>query len=143
MNELTKLNQRARKPGPGDEYLLFFPWVGGPRMSCLVKKWHDQKMIEFFEKIILGFSDQQLVTGLGILVVAFLRFPNGQITIYHFNIAVDIAFFSANVHLITLTVLRKYLLDSSFVKIVRLVLMASLGILLLVARFLTTNWVSE
>jgi hypothetical protein len=66
---------------------------------------------EVAERLILGFSDQQLVTGTALLLAAFIRLPatNGQIRAYHFSVITDrVAWFSANTHLVTLFVLRDY-----------------------------------
>ena len=82
----------------------------------IVQSWIRSKTPKFMEKLILGFSDQQLMTGLGILLVAFVRLPKGQISAYHFVLAVNTAWFSANTHLITLTVLSPYLKKSSAVR---------------------------
>jgi hypothetical protein len=145
MNTLAEWEKRqTQRPDfqPRKDFLISFLALG-PSISRMVRVWEEKKLNKFMLNLILGFSDQQLVTGIGILVVAFCRLPNGEITIYHFYIAVDVAWFSANVHLITLTVLRKYLLEHSFVKIIRIVLMLSLGALLVVASILLTNGISQ
>jgi hypothetical protein len=91
----------AGSPTKSPETLQF---LRNPFMSKIVNVWVEKKLDKFMEKVILGFSDQQVITGLRLLFVAFSRLPNGQITIDHFNIALDTAWFSANVHLVTLTV---------------------------------------
>jgi len=58
-----------------------------------------------FEDFIFAFSDQQLVTGLAMLVAIFFK---GDISIYSFQVAVSVAWFSSTIHLSTLVVLRRY-----------------------------------
>ena len=62
------------------------------------------------ERLVLGFSDQQLVTGTAMLLVAFIRVPlsHGRISVYHFTIITDLAWYSANTHVLTLFVLKEY-----------------------------------
>jgi hypothetical protein len=62
------------------------------------------------ERLVLGFSDQQLVTGTAMLLVAFIRVPpsQGRISVYHFTIIADLAWYSANTHVLTLFVLKEY-----------------------------------
>jgi hypothetical protein len=93
------------------------------------------------QRLILGFSDQQLVTGTALLLAAFIRLPaaNGQIRAYHFSVITDLAWFSANTHLVTLFVLRDY-----FAKHLRLRLWRTIGMLimlalLVIASILSTN----
>lgn len=60
---------------------------------------------EAFESFLLSFSDQQLVTGLAMLVSMFSK---GDITIYSFQVATAVAWFSSTIHLATLIVLRRH-----------------------------------
>lgn len=59
------------------------------------------------KRTVLGFSDQQLVTGAAILIVVFIQ--SGYITVYHFSIVMDLAWFSSNTHLLCLVVLHDHL----------------------------------
>ncbi|OCK73709.1 hypothetical protein K432DRAFT_312208 [Lepidopterella palustris CBS 459.81] len=63
-----------------------------------------EKRKESFRSFILSLSDQQLVTGLAILVTGFSKC---DISIYSFNVVSAIAWFSCTTHLATLTVLRR------------------------------------
>jgi len=62
------------------------------------------------ERLVLGLSDQQLVTGIAILSVGVYRIPasRGHISFYHFTLVTDLAWFSSNTHQIAVIVLRKY-----------------------------------
>lgn len=77
----------------------------------------------------LNLSDQQLLTGLSILIAGFAT--HCSISAYHFSIVSDLAWFSSNVHLSTLTVLEKYLLERKGVRNWRVVSMICMGILLI------------
>jgi hypothetical protein len=146
MNSMVELRrlEREREPlGAGQRWFYDLPRIPEFVQSWFVEIWEHDEWDDVMVKLILGFSDQQLVMGLGIMVVAFWRLPSGQITIYHFNLALRTAWFSGNVHLVTLTVLRKYLIDNAAVKLLRLFLMFSLGVLLLTASFLGMNKSSQ
>ncbi|KXH61434.1 hypothetical protein CSAL01_12238 [Colletotrichum salicis] len=52
------------------------------------------------------FSDLQLVTGLAILVAGFTEIAQRKISVYHFLIVTDLAWFCTNSHLLSLVVTR-------------------------------------
>lgn len=58
---------------------------------------------------ILTLSDQQLVTGLAMMIAGFSKYCS--ISMYHFNIVASLAWFSSTTHLSTLAVLRDYLIS--------------------------------
>jgi hypothetical protein len=58
------------------------------------------------EKFILTLSDQQLVTGLAILIAGFVKC---DISVYSFENISALAWFSCTTHLATLTILKGYL----------------------------------
>ena len=62
------------------------------------------KRIKAVEGVILALSDQQLVTGLAILIAGFVKC---DISIYLFNNVFALAWFSCTTHLATLTVLKR------------------------------------
>jgi hypothetical protein len=64
------------------------------------------KRKDAFEKFILALSDQQLVTGLAILIVGFVKC---DISVYSFENVSALAWFSCTTHLATLTVLKRYI----------------------------------
>ncbi|KAK7447163.1 hypothetical protein CaCOL14_011570 [Colletotrichum acutatum] len=53
------------------------------------------------------FSDLQLVTGLAILVAGFTELAQREISVYHFLIITDLAWFCTNSHLLSLVVTRR------------------------------------
>lgn len=65
-------------------------------------------------RFILGFSDQQLATGLAILI-AFLA-NRCRMTLYELQVVFSLAWFSATIHLATLKVLREYFFDNAVVR---------------------------
>jgi len=91
-------------------------------------------------KLVLGFSDQQLVTGIGILIVSLARFQGSYpISIYHFVLVTDMAWFVSNTHLITLTVLSEYLKENPILRTWRLLAIVAMGGLLLGCTWLSCN----
>ena len=82
----------------------------------------------FFEKIILNLSDQLLLTGTAVLIGGF--WTHCSISVYHFAMTSDLAWFASNVHLITLVVLLPYLQDRPILRNWRAVLMGCMAIFL-------------
>ena len=87
---------------------------------------------EALENAVLAFSDQQIVTGIAILVSAYVQIACG-LQIYHWQIAVDLALFSSITHLTTLTCLRDYFGKRKSLRTIRLMFMGTIGIMLSVA----------
>jgi hypothetical protein len=58
--------------------------------------------------LVISLSDQQLVTGLAILIAGTVRLHSAQIAVYHFAIVADLAWFSSNTHILSLLVVRSY-----------------------------------
>ncbi len=85
--------------------------------------------VPVLEKMILNLSDQQLLTGLSILVAGFST--HCSISVYHFSIVGDLAWFSANIHLTTLTVLGNYFLERPGVRNWRVIAIICTAIMLL------------
>src|SRR5271155_4532291 len=89
------------------------------------------------ERLVLAFSDQQLVTGIAVHLVGYIGLPisQGQISAYHFTVVIELAWFSGTTHLITIFVLRDYFRDPghSVLRNVRFISMIAFGIFLLVS----------
>lgn len=82
-----------------------------------------------FEKFILALSDQQLVTGIAILVAVFAN--HCRTSIYELNIAISLAWFSCTTHLATLNVLHRYFRKNVVVRHWRMVGMIGVLVLLI------------
>ena len=78
---------------------------------------------------VLAFSDSQIVTGIAILVSAYVQIFCG-LQIYHWQVAVDLAFFSSVTHLTTLTFLREYFRKRKSLRTLRLMFVVTIGIML-------------
>ena len=61
------------------------------------------------ERLILALSDQQLVTGMAVLIAGYIS--PCSMSLYHFNIVAALGWFSSTVHLSTLTILRVYFIE--------------------------------
>ena len=87
-----------------------------------------------FRNAVLMFSDQQLVTGIGILASGYAQLSCG-LSSFHWQIIVYLAWFSSLTHLTTLTVLRQYFRDNPTARLWRatimLLMVTMLGIALL------------
>ena len=96
-----------------------------PIPTCLHKR---EFWVPVIKKLVLSLSDQQLLTGLAILIAAL--WTHCTITVYHFALANDLACFSTTVHLITLRVLRDYLFENHVQRDWRVALMVVMALLL-------------
>lgn len=74
---------------------------------------------EALRAFILTLSDQQLVTGLAIIIAGFSKYCS--ISMYHFNIVASLAWFSSTTHLSTLAVLRDYLISHPTIRTWRVI----------------------
>ena len=81
---------------------------------------------------VLMFSDQQLVTGLALLISGYVQLRCG-ISSYHWQTITYLAWFSSLTHLTTLTVLRQYFRDNPAPRLWRAVLMLVMVTMLMVA----------
>ena len=84
------------------------------------------------ERFVLALSDQQLVTGLAILIAGFT--DRCSRSIYHFRIISALGWFSSTTHLSTLAVLRPYLIDRPRVRNWRVIAMVAILGLLVVSQ---------
>lgn len=91
----------------------------------------DKRKRDSFENFILTLSDQQLITGLAILIIGFLR--RRLLSSYHFIIITCMAWFSSVTHLSSLTVLEGYFEKYTRLKYARLLAMLTLFIMLFIA----------
>lgn len=87
------------------------------------------------EPLILGLGDQQLVTGIAILFAVYLRVCS--ISVYGFQTASTLAWFSSTTHLATITILPRYLDKHKPVRNIRAFLMILYAILLASAQILS------
>ena len=83
-------------------------------------------------RAILMFSDQQAVTGIGLLASGYAQLDHG-IQSYHWQILVYLTWFSSLTHLTTLSVLREYFRRNHAARFWRVILMLTTVIMLGVA----------
>ena len=84
------------------------------------------------ERFILALSDQQLVTGLAVLIAGYTN--RCSRSLYHFKIIAALGWFSSTTHLSTLAVLRAYLIDHPRVRDWRVIAMLGIFGLLVVSQ---------
>lgn len=90
------------------------------------------------EKVILSLGDQQLLTGIAILVSGMIR--HCTISVYHFAIVSDLAWFSSYVHLLSLFVLQDFLRDRPQLRNWRVCLMLVMFVLLFAYTVIEGHW---
>ncbi|KAL8870771.1 MAG: hypothetical protein Q9174_003261 [Haloplaca sp. 1 TL-2023] len=76
------------------------------------------------EELVMTLSNQQIVVGVAILITGFLK--HCSISVYHFSIVADLAWFSSNTHLTSLNVLQVYLEERPRVRDWRVGLMVTI-----------------
>lgn len=79
------------------------------------------------------FSDQQLLTGLGVLTAGYVQVVNASLSAYHWNSVVYLAWLSSTVHLMSLSVLRERLKRSKISLATRLCAILLVFVLLVAA----------
>ena len=121
-------------------------WVGAKLSTltiCNISESHKRTWRPILERLVLSLSDQQLLTSIAILTAGLLRICS--ISVYHFQMILDLAWYSSNVHLTSLNVLQDYLLDRPKLRNWRLCLMAVTFALLVAYVVMTAhvNWVDS
>ena len=94
----------------------------------------QKKNRETLQRFMLALSDQQLVTGLAIMIAGYAR--RCSMSIYHFNIVSSLAWFSSASHLATLGALRGYFVNHTSMRNWRVTGMVVLLGLLLCAQLI-------
>ena len=84
--------------------------------------------VPIIQKLVLSLSDQQLLTGLAVLIAALST--HYSTSRYYIALMNDLAWFSAIVHLTTLTVLQDHLLEKPVLRNWRVGLMTIMALLL-------------
>ena len=84
------------------------------------------------ERFVLALSDQQLVTGLAVLIAGYT--DRCSRSFYHFQIIAVLGWFSSTTHLSTLAVLRAYLIDHPRIRDWRVTAMLAIFGLLVVSQ---------
>lgn len=84
------------------------------------------------QQFILTLSDNQIVTGIAILAAGFRGLLKGDISVYHYQVVLYLAWLSSSVHLSAISLLRPYLTQHYGLKTWRLVGMVALLVMLLI-----------
>ena len=92
------------------------------------------------QNILLALSDQQLVTGIALLIAAFVR--HSDITIYSTNIVMSLTLLSSTVHLATMPTLRPLWRQHLILKWIRAFTMYALFTMIMFLLFppIGSNW---
>ncbi|RMY83549.1 hypothetical protein D0861_07377 [Hortaea werneckii] len=98
------------------------------------------RMHRILRQTIIVLSDQQIVTGIAIMTAGFVGLRSGQISVYHYQIVLYLAWLSSSVHLSALTLLRPFLNRHTGVKVWRLVGMGALFVMLIIGLVPTVSY---
>jgi len=82
------------------------------------------------ETTIISFSDQQVITGISIIIGGLSQLEWG-LAVYHFQAVGNLAWFSTMTHILTLTVMRDKMRSNKTIRVLRIVLMGCLAVLLI------------
>lgn len=99
----------------------------------------SEKYSNALRDAVLAFSDLQVVTGIAILISGYTQLRCG-LPAYHWQLVVDLAWFSAITHLTTLTCLRRYFQFRPAPRILRLMGMGVTAVMLTIALGSTGYW---
>ena len=102
--------------------------LGRPAVGCFVDRDNVRYWRHHLTTVILGLSDQQLLTGLIILCIAFAKYD--AISIYDFSAAADVAYFSIVTHAVSLFTLMEYFWQKRWLYRLRVLLILSTFIML-------------
>ena len=109
--------------------------VGFKRGQILRKPTERRRIaVRVIERMILSLSDQLLLTGLAVLIAGF--WIHCSISVYHFTLVSDLAWFASSVHLTTLDTLDKYLRDRPILRNWRVFLMICMAVFLIASTIL-------
>ncbi|KXH35211.1 hypothetical protein CSIM01_11165 [Colletotrichum simmondsii] len=91
----------------------------------------DDRWRKMVVELVLMLSDQQLLTGLTILIAGYTQALGANLSAYHWNAVIYLAWLSSTVHLMSLSVLRDRLRASKALRAVRVsAIILILGLLL-------------
>ncbi|KAF2998503.1 hypothetical protein E8E13_003822 [Curvularia kusanoi] len=95
---------------------LMLKYYGKPKRTNKIDEWWTTRIClpvqrrivksdvwaECYFRVTFALSDQQLITGIAILIAGFKLLGEERITAYHFSVVRDLAFFSSESHLLSL-----------------------------------------
>ncbi|KAK1722167.1 hypothetical protein BDP67DRAFT_389939 [Colletotrichum lupini] len=95
-----------------------------------------QRRIKAFESFMLSLSDQQLVTGMALMLATILIFSgihdlDDSFSVYSFQIATRLGYFSCITHLCSLSVLWEYFDRHNWLRIFRTILMVAFLVMMI------------
>jgi hypothetical protein len=103
---------------------------------------HYPRIQTALRKFVLSLSDQQIVTGIAIMAAGLRGLAKGNISTYHYQIVLYLAWLSSSVHLSAISLLTPYLSKYHGLRTWRLIGMLALLVMLLIGLVptLSDNW---
>ena len=116
--------------GRADKFI--FKRSGDKALTC---PWWQKAV----NKAILGYADQQILTGVAMLAAGFIKVPT--LSVYHLQVIIYLAWMSSNTHLSAISLLQNDFRSQKGPKsrVLRIVGMVIVGIMILVALVPTTG----
>jgi hypothetical protein len=106
------------------------------RLTLRANSRHEKsRWQKVLESVMLSLSDQQLVTGLAILIAGYYEMVHNNLSVYHWNIVIYLSWMSSAVHIASLTFLSDVFNRSHTLRNIRVAGMLALSILLVAAMW--------
>lgn len=86
------------------------------------------RWLSALDSTIMSFSDQQLLTGISIIIAGLSQLEYGLL-VYHFQAVGNLAWFSTMTHILTLTIVRRRVRSNTAIKTLRIILMGVLALM--------------
>ena len=96
-----------------------------------------RRWLKILERVILNLSDQQLISGLAVLVAGLSL--HCTISVYHFSLVKDLGWISATVHLLTVATLRRFFIRNRSFRNIRFVMIFINAALLLACQTISIH----
>jgi hypothetical protein len=106
-------------------WIIVLEWTNvGSHRSAVAHSSRSPKYVwmEFLRKNLLAFSDQQLITGIGVQISAYIKICD--ISLYHLRIIACLGLLSTVTHFLTLILLREYFANRTSLRNLRIAFMA-------------------
>ncbi|KAF6811687.1 hypothetical protein CPLU01_15065 [Colletotrichum plurivorum] len=121
----------------------FIPCSSSPDSEQNEGSWKRERRIQAFNSFILAMSDQQLITGFALVITTtFMTFRedlSSGFSVYSFQIATRLGYFSCIVHFCTLSMLHEHFDRSKGMRNFRLGIVAGLLVLLIICMTISES----
>lgn len=121
----------------------FIPYSSSSDSEQIEGSPKSQRKIRAFKSFILAMSDQQLITGVALVItttlMTFREDLSSDFSVYSFQIATRLGYFSCIVHFCSISMLREHFDRSKGMRNFRLVIVAGLLVLLIICMAISES----